>query len=559
MARDQKKRPIENQEEAYRRPLIIASSGGGGHIAAANGIIHNLKIKNPPKHKAMLYKNKPFSMIGFVIRIGVLFLSIPIFGALIRSILRLFHHPVPPDYKTFWTQMDALIKGEQCEASPEEGRERPYVDMLLDINPAGYELTAFFNATQLNGMLSDLQALSFYQGLEEQRDYQAVYRQVRAMLIEAANKGQPYTSLISTQALSLDALCDVVHYYNTSFLRAFNQDNHCSYEPIFIKQYLTDLPERGCTHFLKTLSSLRIDQKQWMEVHAVHLNPGIERNYLQGFRSVQNIKPHDNPMLRSGFKQENLSAFADKTQSHSLQYQSKEDLQSITIGSEQKVASIMLGSLASLATSEYVKHLLDKGYDRIFVFGGLNEGINQAIEAIIDEYPDDKKADIQHRIIRLGYQKDAEIAPIMTRSDCVIIRSGGLTVMEQMALPVRQGKQVFIHHASPNKESAKLTSGLSWEDSNANALIAYLTSQNSDSYAGQTSPNRFSSQFDCARDFRDPSQHESVACEPSHSSTWIKAEKAESSATLSENGLFSNTQNPIIGTHRQCPTVTYRP
>ena len=78
------------------------------------------------------------------------------------------------------------------------------------------------------------------------------------------------------------------------------------------------------------------------------------------------------------------------------------------------------------------------------------------------------------------------MAPIMTRSNCVVIRGGGLSVMEQMSMPVLPDKAVFIHYE--NTPDSDFTSGVSWEDSNADSLIRFLSQKGANVY--KTSPEQ---------------------------------------------------------------------
>lgn len=133
----------------------------------------------------------------------------------------------------------------------------------------------------------------------------------------------------------------------------------------------------------------------------------------------------------------------------------------------------MIGSLAANASADYAKYLLNQGYEHIFLFGGLNDSIAARIDQIINSYPAPTRDEIRKKIILLGNQSDVEMAPIMTRSNCVVIRGGGLSVMEQMAMPIMDDKIVLLHHE--DNEEGPLTSGLSWEDGNSDKLIEYLS------------------------------------------------------------------------------------
>lgn len=75
-------------------------------------------------------------------------------------------------------------------------------------------------------------------------NYQIVYDYFMKKLQDAELMGAPYTEIISTQAMALPALCNVVNDYNANR----PAENH-----IVINQYLTDLPTLGAVHFLMFL------------------------------------------------------------------------------------------------------------------------------------------------------------------------------------------------------------------------------------------------------------------------------------------------------------------
>lgn len=170
----------------------------------------------------------------------------------------------------------------------------------------------------------------------------------------------------------------------------------------------------------------------------------------------------------------------------------------IHIPKDAKVASIMIGSLAANASYDYLIFLLNNNYDKIFVFGGVNAELSQKINNYLNRIPNTLRSEYQQRIVCLGNQSDVEIAPIMTRSDCVVIRGGGLSVMEQMALPVRPEKAIFIHHQDRG-DRAELTSGLPWEDGNTDGLLDHFRNQSV--FARKTTPSRFNSDILKVQDF----------------------------------------------------------
>ncbi len=346
-------------ETARRRPLIIACSGGAGHISAAKGIVDELSVGAKPAeiplYRAVRYQDKPFSLRGGLIRFGVWIMSVPYLGAAIKGVCRLFKLPVLPSYDAFHAQLKNIS---QNESDGDKGRERPYVDMLLDVYPTGYEFTAVNNAAHLSLGRNDIKRMISYKGKTEEQNYQAAFDHIYAMLVDGAKKGKPYTAIVSTQALSLEALCDAVICYNEVFLPEFNSENHTVIAPAYIQQYMTDLPAIGCAHFMQNLSDLTDKQRSVMEVGAVYMSSPIKAAFFgegHGFKAVHSIDPRNNPMIRAGFKAPSLKQYTDKSTQHELSYKAYAidegtgralytGDESVTVKPDEKVASIMIGS-----------------------------------------------------------------------------------------------------------------------------------------------------------------------------------------------------------------------
>jgi effector protein SdbA len=489
-----------------KRPLLIASSGGGGHISSIMGIIDELKADKETTleltdHKAQLYQHKDFSWLGLGVKIAAGIMSVPLLGDFIAFIAKLMGNPSLPNWSQLQEEINKLEKAETdtCSQMP-MGRTRPYVDMLLDVMPIGYESAAIWNVLLRADRATDLDLLVKQKAQSDKLFYQTAYQASLKMLIDAAEKGEAYTEIISTQPLALDALCDAVLFYNKNYLPQINAELTSPLPEVAIHQFLTDLPSLDCNHFLDSIANLSPEQQQQMHVYAVNFTAGVVKSYFadgEHFKGIHTLSPKANPMIRAGFKDPNLKEYLDTSKEVVLKvkdYKNNDsddwtvqaEKKAIIIPSNAKVASIMLGSQASDATVIYVKHLLesDINYDKIFVFGGINKSIYQPIEDIINTYPESQRDSVRNRIVRLGNQGDAEIAPIMTRSDCVVIRGGGLSVMEQMALPLNPNKKFLFHHQ--DKENKNLTSGLSWEDGNVDRLIEYLTAKKV--FAQKTSP-----------------------------------------------------------------------
>ncbi len=516
--------PSSDDTTACKRPLFIANSGGAGHISAIMGIIDSTKEETTTplyitQHQAQLYKNRPTTILNLAVRAGIYIMSVRGIGWLVSGFARLLGYPRLPNSATFWQEMAKLEKAELAHNVSEEntkpiGRERPYVDMLLDIYPIGYEAVSIMNSLHRADRTSDITLLTKLKAQSEATHYQVAFDSVLSMLINAAERGEPYSEIVSSQPLSLAALCDAVTHYNQCYLRKKNRVLETPLPALAIHQYMTDLPTIGCDHFLDTLADLTPEQRQQMHIYAINLTPDILLSYLDGghdFKGVHSLSPNENPMVRSGFKEQALSQYLDTNQAVKLKVKTYpehpnnraqpteieiparakvatikliSDTDEVDIAAGEKVGTVMLGSLASDATVAYVKQFLESGYDKIFVFGGLNDNIFHPIEQMINAYPQSERQAIRARIVRLGNQSDAEMGPIMTRSNCVVIRGGGLSTMEQMALPSNPNKTVLLHHNDCN--NGVLTSGLSWEDGNVDSLIEHLEKQGS--YARKTSP-----------------------------------------------------------------------
>jgi effector protein SdbA len=145
------------------------------------------------------------------------------------------------------------------------------------------------------------------------------------------------------------------------------------------------------------------------------------------------------------------------------------------------IASILLGSQTGKDSVAYIPTLLRNGVDRVFVFGGQSPVTYAAIEQILKDYPQ-----YREKIIPLSYQGDSELAALMARSNFIIIRGGGLCVMEQLAMNHNKEQTVLIHQSTCAKGT--LTSGISWEDDNGDSLIIDLRMRGI--HALKTTPKR---------------------------------------------------------------------
>lgn len=471
--------PIENQNFVSQyneiHPLMIATSGGGGHISSIKGIIEFLRNKYPNIHFEsyipVLLKDKPYSSANNQAMQALNLLKKSHIGPIVRSMIKPFTvFSTLPDKDLVIEEMKTLNKSQTIDSDEKEPKPREYSDLLLDVDPAGYLSVAMWNVAIAQDNSPLLTKFNSLKDETDKRNYTTVFHYYMTQLMKAKKANKPFTEIICTQTMSLPALCDAVIEYNKHTVK-----------PIVLHEYMCDLPTKGCVHFFKVLSTLTKAQQKVIKLYGVGMNERVLQHFFQKgyhFAGVYNISNKDNPMVRPGFKNPSL----DK--SKTFHGKTKLDLKAegyFTIPADEQIASIMLGSQASHDTVAYVESFLEAGIQKVFVFGGKKKNISDRINAILNRHPEYKD-----RIIPLGFMDDAQMTPLMTRSNFIVIRGGGSSVSEQLALPHHSEQAILFHHA--NSSSEILTSGISWEDDNITELMKELKKQNV--HAQKTCPNR---------------------------------------------------------------------
>jgi hypothetical protein len=440
---------------AKRKPLMLGCSGGGGHNSSIAAIREYLIENNViaqncfPTHLPALLNEKPIlSRQKLKVKAGVTVGEISRHVNLIEDILKRAHVPILPGEDAMQAEMEILQQGQLI--NNQEKKPRYYVDMLLDVYKTGYQNAAIWNILLKLDKVEELKKLVELQAQSDNDNYHEVKHYFIAMLKKAAKDAEPYTEIISTQAMALPALCDAVRYYNHYIAKKYQASE------IKIHQYMTDLPTEGAFHFFNPLKSLTRTQRKQMYLYGVGLDYKILNEFQLGaFAGFFSIDEHDNPMVRRAFRDEGLIKYLDRSVEHQIKIQIKNEPDKIiSIKPDEKIAAVMLGSQASQDTVEYAKQLIEKGY-KVFVFGGKAPHLKNEIEILVEHAPE--------LIIPLDNQGAEYIAPVMVLSDIVIMRGGGLSIMEQMALRHHSLQKIFIHSKEIDGE---LTSGVDWEDKN---------------------------------------------------------------------------------------------
>lgn len=464
------------------RPLLVGCSGGAGHISAITGIrnyldCENLLVTKPqmPSYRTQPVVNRRNIKGTNLIEIAS-FLSngIPILSEQFRKLLAVMKTPNLPAHIS--EEVNRLLD-EQIRS---QGRH--YIDMLLDIYPAGYEHAAIWNILQREDKVGDIQLMLPLRGKIDKQHYKFVYKFFENKLTNAHDFNVPYTEIISTQILGIAALCDAVIAHNEKYGSL-----------VQVHQYITDMPTEYASHFFESLEQLTPQQRQVIFLYGVNLEenwPKVCERYSNlgesAFGKVVTIDPHNNPMVRPGFKKGSLAEFV-KTQKCELEVQMpvRQCPVKYAVAPEEKIACIMLGSQASNDIVKYVSQLVDYGrYKKIFIFGGATE----RIQGVIKEAVKDVQTDVE--LIYLANQDDDHIAPIMARSNLIITRTGGISCFEQMALVHRIPDQYVYLHAKSDAKGV-MSTGIEWEDGNRSALASYLEGQANRANVRSTSDVRF--------------------------------------------------------------------
>lgn len=437
-----------------RRPLMIASSGGGGHIAAIQGIQGFLEQEFGndiilPEYSSILYEDKPFSSRGLQVEIGLLVLNLFLIGSMLKTVLEYTPIPVLPNRMTFHEEIKALSKNSR----------RHYIDMLLDVDPVGYESVALWNISQRENKVGNLIKCVNLQSGTDDINHAITLNYFLVLLQASALEGAPYTEVINTQVMSIPALCDVIIEYNQWIV-----NKGINAPQILIHQYLTDVATQGAISFFKPLSRLTHEQQNQMKLYGLGLDENTIKFYFpkgNQFNAIYDISGKDNPMVRSAFKEERWDNSSNYYKETRIDLRGKES--AYIIQPAEQIAAIMLGSQANDDTAMYLERLLESGMNKVFVFGGEKPRIKVGIEQIIQEHPE-----YADKIIPLGFQDDKAVAPLMSRCNVLIIGGGGLTVMEQLAMNHHPEQAILIHYPEHAEE------GIIWEGKNVDYLIAHL-------------------------------------------------------------------------------------
>jgi len=429
-------------------PLIIASSGGNGHISAALSLIQQLsqQQKTLKHHYISKPKNKKLS-IETLIWGGLYFFNIPLIKKLSR-LEKKYYIPSP-----FQLKKEKMLLLKQQE----EHHQRPYIDYLLDLLPNGYLYTAIFNLLQSQGHGKSLNTVSKGQVFLDRFYKKPISQQLQKLLEQAIIDGNPFDSIISTQALGLPAICHAVNVYNQK-IPQLEKKHQKNLLPIQIHQFITDIPKASALHYLKPLQSIKAQEKNYLSIHLLKLDEQsifAEQNLAKHFYFYA---PEQNPMIRTELRKKNY--FHDFWGFNILWINHK----MIACQPKEKIAVLMLSSAQGQTTLDYLKALIQKNIEHIAIVGKTCRRIQKQIHELQQQSPS--------KIYLLGHLNAKNLRKILNAAHLLIIKGGGLSLMELASFKLRPDCKILIHHPKINL-GADSSQGLIWEDGNIQWFLEY--------------------------------------------------------------------------------------
>lgn len=244
---------------------------------------------------------------------------------------------------------------------------------------------------------------------------------------------------------------------------------------------LTDLPTHRNLSYFTGLKQTKIQPQTPLKIHA------------------------PDPLLRAGETTESFwrkhcklpSSHLDETYAlpvnpHYLQKPSNPNTLTIKVESEWKidlhlsddiyVTSLMMGSQGVNIIYDYVLRYLDqlektqpKQPHYFFIACSKNEALYNSLRELLINHPLHQTT--PHRIIPLRMQTMDAVASLMWRSDQIIIRSGGISSLEQLA--ISRGRKdnppkLWIHSGYRGEDPGALLNHIyTWERGNAEYLMQF--------------------------------------------------------------------------------------
>ena len=428
-----------------KQPLIISSSGGSGHISCTQNIIQNL-LQDPNSRITYHYWQKPSQKcLSFetLVRFALSLMNVKPIKYFLEKSLKV----VIPNKKDIILERNALIQQQMQQP------RRQYVDFILDILPNGYIFTAIFNFMQKIGHAKTLQIIVKNQGFLDFIYQSNTQHKIYHLLETALQNRQPYDAIISTQALGIPGICAAVRQYNQQ-IPHFESMYDCLVPKLEIQQFITDIPHISAKHFLVPLERLNPLDKTCIKLHLLDIEAHNHFNVETHANEVVRYQPKTNPMIRDDFKKDVHHPCYGIHVIHANEY-------IITLTPKQRLAVIMLSSGNGEIALDYIEALIQMRIEHIALVGQANEVLTQALQKL--NHPS---------VYTLGHLNGQQISHLLTYTQILIIKGGGLSLMEISSFELPKDSIIFIHKPI-DLDTQLQTSGLVWEDGNTDWFLQY--------------------------------------------------------------------------------------
>jgi effector protein SdbA len=440
-----------------QRPLIIASSGGGGHIIAAESLIETLKRNHTDILTYPSYQKPSFKKLSL--------------ASLIQKGSEIYHHkwglknfkkilPVMmPTPEELLNEMEQLFQ--------KNNLPKNYIDFMLDLQPNGFTFTALFNLLQKTGHASSLFHFTECQNWIDKISQKNVEDKVFQILLEAASKHMPYDTIISTQPIGIPAICKAMVKYN---LERQTLENIYQIElpELFMHIFITDIPHKSAKHFFQPIEKLNYLEKKNLTLHMLDLhkeNCFLEKKHAN---TICRYTPETYPIIREAFRKNHPENILIKNN------QLKIPNGSIPLSKTEKIATIMLSSSNGTTTLDYIKQLIELKIEHIIIVGPVQKTMLDTIEKL--KIQNNTKTQFHLP----GFVNSTILSQILKVSDLIILKGGGLSLMEMTPFKLSKKCMVFIHQPTDAHE----IKGLTWEVGNTNWFLKYFKKQKKYAFIG---------------------------------------------------------------------------
>jgi hypothetical protein len=213
-------------------------------------------------------------------------------------------------------------------------------------------------------------------------------------------------------------------------------------------------------------------EKQHLIIHVLDVGPYYHILEKKHATQVFRYSPQYFPIIRRPFKQENHDSL-----NMNIPVLRISDC-IIPVSNQEKIASMMLSSSQGDLTLDYLNQLLKLNFQHIVVIGPIPKKLMRKIQAL-------QKKHKQSNIYLPGFVQAQDLSHILKVSQFIILKGGGLSLMEIAAMSLSKKTLIFVHQNQSLELETFKAQGLSWEQGNTEWFIQYNQEHHQPSIVGQ--------------------------------------------------------------------------